>query len=225
MFLCKTLSDKYSSNLGRKILHMGIGFPGIFVWFLYNSTLGAVIPPIFATIMLVLAPQTLKKKFSQGDELHTGLIIYCISVSILTALFWQNPLAHGGWIGATTLNTQHHPMENTVWIGAAAFITLAWGDGLGGTIGRKYGKHTYHIPWVKEKSLEGSLGVGLGAVFSITFSQVVFGKIFPPYVIAIILGAVVAMVVEALSPKHTDNLFLPLSLASFLYFFRYIYLL
>lgn len=178
---------------------MGIGFPGIFVWFLYNTKIGAVIPPLFAIFFLIVAPKNLRKKFSEGDELHSSLIIYCISVAILTAVFWQDPIG------------------DLIWIGAGSFITLAWGDGLGGTIGQRFGRHTYKFPWVKEKSLEGSIGVGLGAAFGITIAQILFsGEILPSHPFAIVLGAIVGMFLEGIAPKHTDNAVVPLGVAAFL---------
>lgn len=198
IFLSKILSEEYDTDIGRRVLHMGIGFPGIFVWFLYNTRLGAIVPPLFATIFLIVAPKNLRKKFSKGDELHVGLILYCISVTILTGIFWQDQI------------------KERFWIGAASFITLAWGDGLGGAFGKRYGTHTYDIPWVKEKSIEGSLGVGLGAAFGITFAQIIFGHIFPPHFLILFLGAILAMFLEAIAPKHSDNILLPLGLATFL---------
>lgn len=197
LFLCKTLNEAYTSTIGRDILHIGIGFPGIFVWFLYDTKIGALIPPLFATILLIFFPKTLKQSFSKQKERHFGLILYCISVTILTGVYWQNPF------------------RNVSWIGAAAFTTLALGDGLGGLIGQRFGKHTYKIPWVKEKSIEGSLAVGFGAGFGISFAQIVFRATSTLNPILILFGAILAITLEAFSPKHSDNICLPFGIAIF----------
>lgn len=64
-----------------------------------------------------------------------------------------------------------------------AMGALSIGDGLGGFIGGEFGKAGYRIPWAKRKTYLGS--------------------------VAVALGALAASLVEAVSPRSSDNLLVP----------------
>jgi phytol kinase len=100
---------------------------------------------------------------------------------------------------------------------AVGMLPLAYGDGLGAVIGRKYGRHPYKI--IDKKSLEGSLAVFLGTAAALVVGMVYYG--IPLYDAAWMSAAigVVIMVVEGVAPKGLDNLAIPLSaVAMFLLF-------
>lgn len=194
VYLTGKLGDRVSPNLGRTCLHIAMGF-WVFTWFLFKTRIGAIITPIIAIVALIVTSRKVKERFSKEKEKHIGLIIYSLSVTWVTSFFWQEQT--GTWL----------------WIGAGTLLTLALGDGLGGLVGEKYGNHTYQLPWAKEKSLEGSLGVGLGAVCALIIAQVIFGSLCPPRPLPLLVGATTAMIIEFISPRHTDNFFLPLSVA------------
>lgn len=198
--ISKIVSEIYSVNTGRKVLHVGIGC-GIWVWFLYNTTLGALIPPLIATITIGIAPENIQNKFSTKNRLHDQLTLYCASVAILTGIFWE------------------YPPGNPVWIGASAFLTLAWGDGLGGSIGKKFGTHNYEFPWGRQKSIEGSIGVSFGTFCAILIAQIFFSGYWPPRVLPLLVGSIVAPILEGVAPKYTDNVLVPLGLALILALF------
>lgn len=192
VFLAGKLEERTSSNFARKILHLGMGF-WIFTWFLFDTRIGVVLTPLIATLALAFASRGIQDRFSEERERHIGLVIYASSITWITLLFWRDHIG------------------TSLWIGAGAFLSLAWGDGMGGVFGEKYGQHTYKFPWAKEKSIEGSLGVGLGTVWALVLAQLCFGRRLLP--LMILLGTVTTMIVEALSPKHSDNLFVPLALS------------
>ncbi len=188
--LMKSLKNVLDTETRRKLTHTAMGvWP--FLWFLYHNAFAAFIVPLIVTVMLALAPKNIRELFSGGDEKHIGLVLYALSFTIMTFFFFMH------------------------WIGASAIFVLAFADGFGGWIGRKKGKHMYHVPWSKPKSIEGSLGTFVASVFSILIAQIVFlGNID---VFIVVIGAILATIMEGVSPKHSDNLFIPVVLSIALY--------
>jgi len=188
----KLLSGKLDRETRRKFTHTSMGIWPL-LWFLYDNAFAAFLVPLIVTILITLAPQNIRELFSKGEEKHIGLVIYCFSFTVITFFLYMN------------------------WIGAAAIFTLAFADGVSGWVGRKHGKHFYQVPWSKPKSIEGSLGMFIASAISIYVAQLIFstGVDF----LLILVGSIVATVVEGISPKHSDNLFVPLILAAVLYYF------
>ena len=188
----KYLKEKgISSNTLRELTHTSMGVWPV-LWFLFNDNLWATSVPLLVTIMLAFAPKSIRRTFSEGDEKHIGLVFYAFSFTVVTYFFFMR------------------------YEGAAAIFSLAFGDGLGGLIGSRYGKHRYKIPWVKEKSIEGSLTVFLLSMLSITISQIIFtGHLIS--VAIIVLGGIFVTLIEAISPYHSDNLTIPILLSVFLW--------
>lgn len=98
--------------------------------------------------------------------------------------------------------------------GAIGLFTMAYGDGLAALVGQRYGKHGY-VLFKNKKSFEGSLT--MFAVSLITCIAFQYFSAVPVNLITALLVAVVATVVEAISPHGIDNLFIPI-LVSLLYF-------
>jgi dolichol kinase len=92
---------------------------------------------------------------------------------------------------------------------AAALWALCLGDGVGGAFGRRLGRHSFSVPGGKRKSLEGSAAVALFAAAGVALAGAYFGE---PVALGrtVILG-VLASFAEALSPRATDNLLVPLA--------------
>ena len=93
--------------------------------------------------------------------------------------------------------------------GVMAMAMLGWGDGLAPIIGTRYGKIKYHI--LSDKSVEGSLAFLVGSVCA--------GLFFVHLICApesfdatkIIIIALIATIVEGVSPKEVDNLTIPVA--------------
>lgn len=188
--LSKALKKQLDIETRRKLTHTSMGiWP--FLWFLYNHVFAAFLVPLIVTIMLALAPKSIRELFSGGEEKHIGLVLYALSFTIITLFFFMN------------------------WIGAASIFTLAFADGVGGWVGRKMGRHYYKVPWAKPKSLEGSLGMFIASLISILIAQIFFYSRIDP--LLIIVGSIAATIIEGISPKHSDNIFIPLLLALLLY--------
>jgi dolichol kinase len=120
-----------------------------------------------------------------GDERFGGLVWYTLAYAAFT------------WLGFAT----------AMFPAAAALVALSFGDGVGGLVGRRFGRHRYAVPWGKQKSLEGSMFVALTSSAGAALVAFWFDAHVPPSVLFGI-GAVAA-VAEALSPRGTDNILVP----------------
>lgn len=98
----------------------------------------------------------------------------------------------------------------------ASIFSVAFGDSLGEFIGKPFGKHKYKI--IATKSLEGSFGVFVGTLFGVVVTYIIFGQFSFAIAWVLILVALVAMVVEALSFSVIDNLALPTISAALLFY-------
>ena len=190
IILMKIFKAKLDMETRRKLTHSCMGIWPI-LWLLFENAFAAFIVPLVVTILLAVAPQNVRALFSKGEEKHVGLVIYALSFTIITFFLYRTS------------------------IGTAAIFTLAFADGVSGWIGRKYGKHMYQVPWSKPKSLEGSAGMFIASLISIYIAQLFYEPIFSP--LLVIAGAIIATIVEGISPKHSDNIFVPLILATFIY--------
>lgn len=120
-----------------------------------------------------------------GDEQWSGIALYVLSFFALTALgLWGRPFP-----------------------AAAALLALALGDGVGGAVGLRWGRHRFRVPWAKAKSLEGSVAVALMSAVGVWLAARLFGV--PIGAGALVLAGLVAAAVEAASPRASDNVLLP----------------
>jgi dolichol kinase len=189
-----------SSSTLRKTVHIMAGVLWSALWLAFSSREAAIFVCLVVTMAAALVAATQKmsgtcgkivKAFTYGDESFVGLVLYAISLTLVTFFFFY----------------QKH-------IGTAAFLALALGDGTASTVGEKLGKHTYAFPHSRVKSIEGSLACFLfsclGTLLSLTF--LVGGQASSKILSTSVAGAT-AMVVEATTPKHTDNLTVPMATA------------
>lgn len=189
-----------SSDLSRKIIHMGTGPIFVLCWLLFQNTtsaryLASLVPlAITAQFLLVgigiLGDEAAVKAMSRnGDrrEILKGPLYYGIVFVIITALLWYDTP-----------------------VGITALMLMCGGDGLADILGRRYGKKK--IPWNKQKSWIGSIGMLAGGwIFTVIILGVYFGAgIFPgaltTYLPAITIIAVLATLVETLPIKDIDNI-------------------
>ncbi len=178
----------------RDLLHVGAGVwaLGLGGWRAPLAPTALVLAVAAATALVPLAAArvrplaALRDAVSDGEERWSGIALYTLAFAL-----------------ATALGTRGHPAP-----AAAAIAALALGDGLGGAIGRRFGRHHFAAPGGKRKSLEGSLAVaalaGLGAVAAARC----YGASITPSLLA---AGPVAAVAEAIAPRGTDNLIVPVA--------------
>jgi CDP-diglyceride synthetase len=182
-------------TLVRDVLHVGAG-----VWPLgWPGWSGVAAPIAVAAVgcagllaVPVLAPRVawagkLAGSVSGDDERWSGLSLYGVTALLLTvAGFLRAPFP-----------------------AAAGLLALGLGDGLGGLVGRRWGRTRYRLPWAKPKTLEGSLAVAVFSGVGILLAAWRFGVTVGPG--ALVAGAIAAALAESVSPRSLDNLTVPLA--------------
>ena len=193
------------SRLSRKIIHITTGPVFVLCWFLFRESpaarwWAAAIPFLitiqFALIGLgLLRDETSVQAMSRtGDrrEILRGPLIYGIVFVVLTLLFWRDSP-----------------------IGIIALMLMCGGDGIADVVGRRF--PSPKLPWGREKSWIGSLGVLIGGFILAAFILWVYGSagVFPApfkgYLLPLILLSLTAAAVESLPFRDVDNFTVPLA--------------
>lgn len=177
----------------RDLLHVGAGI-WVLGWPWWEGWLAPTLLVAAAVAGTACMPRLARRRrwarrfvesVTSRDEHYEGLWLYALSFAGLTvlALAWQ-PLP-----------------------AAAALLALSLGDGVGGALGRRFGRHPYRVAGGKAKSLEGSVGVAVAAGAGVWLSSHWFGV--PVTVLQIGALALVAALAEAASPRGRDNVVVP----------------
>jgi phytol kinase len=188
------------SRLSRKLIHIFTGPLFLLCWLLfpdvwYARWLAALVPLAitvqFAMIGLgIMKDEASVKAMSRtGDrrEILRGPLFYGIVFVVMTLVYWK-----------------------TSPIGLVALMLMCGGDGLADIMGR--GLRSAKLPWSKDKSVAGSLGMLLGgwvlaALLLFVFIQAgVFPGPFSHYLLPVTVIAVVGTLVESLPLKDIDNI-------------------
>jgi dolichol kinase len=186
----------------RDVLHVGAG-----LWPLgWGSWGGGAAPCAIAAsgaLALVAVPalaarssvaRGVRDAVSGEDERFAGVALYAVAAAAFTAVAMA-------WRTAAPA-------------AAGALLALALGDGLGGAVGRRFGRRALRVPFGKPKSWEGAVAVtafsALGAWIALRW----YGA--PATPLAIAGAGVVAGLAEALAPRATDNLLVPAAVFAWL---------
>lgn len=187
------------SQLSRKIIHMGTGPIFVLCWLLFDGSdssryLAALIPFAitiqFALVGLgIMKDEAAVQAMSRtGDprEILRGPLFYGIVFVVITLVYWLDSP-----------------------IGITALMLMCGGDGLADILGRRWGKAK--LPWAKDKSWVGSLGMLLGgwgfaaAITAVFINTGAFSGAFSDYLTPITIIAIVGALVESLPMRDIDN--------------------
>jgi dolichol kinase len=207
-------SGKLSTNVTRKIVHIFAAPVFLVTWLLYSGDfysrfVAMIVPILFALLFIAIGTGKIKNesfvasmsRSGKPAELLKGTLYYAIWIILVTLLWFYVP---------TTGLANANPIALVI-IGC-----LAGGDGLADVIGRKYGGKRKFGVGGAQKTPAGSLGMFIGsflfsyvlvAIFSLevhTFSLI---ALFIP----ILIISLIAMIVEALTPKNLDNWTVPIA--------------
>jgi len=195
------------SKLSRKVIHIGTGPLFVLCWLLFNEApsarwLAALVPFAITVQFALIGLGVMKDEASvqamsrTGDpkEILRGPLYYGIMFVVLTLVYWKDSP-----------------------IGIIALMMLCGGDGIADIVGRRF--VSAKIPWSKDKSVAGSLGVFFGgfvmsAVVIYIFVAVgVFAGAFTSYLLPIAAIAFASALVETLHYKDIDNISMTLAAA------------
>jgi phytol kinase len=189
-----------SSQLSRKIIHIGTGPIFVLCWLLFSDAsvtryLAALVPGLITVQFVLVGLGIIKDQAAvqamsrTGDrrEILRGPLFYGIIFVVLTIIYWKDSP-----------------------IGMVALMLMCGGDGLADILGRKFG--VKKLPWAPNKSWMGSLGMFLGGwILAIGILWVyLLAGVFPgsieEYLPALSLIALVGTMVESLPIKDIDNI-------------------
>jgi phytol kinase len=187
------------SRLSRKLIHILTGPLFVLCWLLfpdvwYARWLAALVPFAITLQFLLIGLGIMKDEASvkamsrSGDrrEILRGPLFYGIVFVVMTLVYWK-----------------------TSPIGMVALMLMCGGDGLAEIMGR--GLRSPKLPWSRDKSVAGSVGMFLGGWLLAVFILFVFVQagVFPGpltgYLLPITLIALAGMLVESLPLKDIDN--------------------
>ena len=196
LFITEKLHNKYP-ELSRKILHIMVGNIAFILPIFETKEIMAFIaagPFIFFTFLM--SPYTpiksIRGKTSTAGH-GMGLVYYSITWTILAYLFF-----------------------NDMVVIAIGILAMSYGDGFASIIGVRYGKKKYKI-FGDEKSYIGSIAMFVFTFFTFLIAILYYNISISIYLIFILLFiALIAALVEGLTPRGFDNLSVPF-ISAFLY--------
>ena len=195
------------SKLSRKVIHIGTGPLFVLCWFLFRDTPDArwlaALVPFAITVQFALIgfgvikdDASVKSMSRTGDprEILRGPLYYGIMFVVLTLVYWRDSP-----------------------IGIIALMMMCGGDGIADIVGRRISSPK--LPWSREKSVAGMVGVFAGgwalasAIIYIYVTAGVFASPFINYLLPITLIALAGALVESLRYKDIDNVTMTLASA------------
>lgn len=189
-----------SSQVSRKIIHIGTGPLFVLCWLLFpntpNSRYFAALVPLAITIQFFLvgigviqdraAVQAMSRS-GNPREILRGPLFYGIIFVLCTGLFWyDSPIA------------------------IIALMQMCGGDGLADIIGRKFGRTS--LPWNHHKTWMGSFGMFLGGFLLSSLILMIYIQIgifsIPIFYLlpALLIISIAATLVETIPLRDVDNI-------------------
>ncbi len=197
-----------SQIITRKLVHILAGPIFVVTWMLYSGGvishyLAAIVPLLFILLFVAIGTGVMKNDdfvnsmSRSGDprELLEGTLYYAI-VMLLMTFFWFYASSTG--------------IENANPTALLIIGCVSGGDGLADIIGRKFGGEKKFGIRGSEKTIIGSIGMLVGSILVTSILVLIFSLEAPhinlaTLILPIIVVSIVATIVEALSPKGTDN--------------------
>lgn len=209
----KTLKHRgiISGYIARKIIHSFAGL-AVFIAPYMTYPVFAVVIAAASVIMTFKSGESSKTKMLRElyDAIHEeeekvvgylqGPFAYSMAITILTAVFIFFPAKY------------YFPIS--------AILIMMYSDTLASIIGKNFGKHIIHIPWLANKrTVEGSLAFFISAFVLSFLTFWLFGQIIPGnstvlttsqvWILTLIMSTI-STVLELCSPSKYDDLIVPL---------------
>lgn len=195
----------YPTDFTRKLVHIGAG---MWIWgvlLLFDHWWLAIIPT--GTFIIFNALFLRFRIFSAMDPKEgatAGTVYFAFSCTLLLAIF------HEGWELGFPRGFEYYAM--------AGIMAMTWGDAFSAIIGKRFGKHSYSIIEGSKRTLEGSMAGFLFTFVAVTITLFILSPLsFPLILIGGLIAAIIGTLLEAISPKGTDNLTVPIGIAIVLF--------
>ena len=183
--LVTKITFKVSTDISRKIIHIGVGNWVIFAYSLFDSALFlAIVPASFIVLNYLSYKFKIIKAMEQEDE-SLGTVWYAVSLLVLILV--------GFYTGQKEL-------------AIAGILCMTYGDGFAAIIGKKFGKN---LPFgdFENKSIPGFLTMFIMSFFVVYFTLLIFnGK---SLILIALITALASALLEAASKNGYDNLSVP----------------
>ena len=198
LLVTEKILDKYP-EASRKILHIMVGNIAFLLPIFQTREVMAFLaagPFIFFTFLM--SPHTplrsIRGKTSAAGH-SMGLVYYAIAWTVLAYVFFDYKV-----------------------IIAIGILAMSYGDGFASLIGVKFGKKTYHM-WGDTKSFIGSAAMVIFTLGMSLIAYLYYGYTLTfPILLVLISIAVIAAIIEGITPRGLDNLTVPF-ITSFVYWF------
>ena len=198
LLVTEKILDKYP-EASRKILHIMVGNIAFLLPIFQTREVMAFLaagPFIFFTFLM--SPHTplrsIRGKTSAAGH-SMGLVYYAIAWTVLAYVFFDYKV-----------------------IIAIGILAMSYGDGFASLIGVKFGKKTYQV-WGDTKSFIGSAAMVIFTLGMSLIAYLYYGYTLTfPILWVLISIAVIAAIIEGITPRGLDNLTVPF-IVSFVYWF------
>lgn len=191
--------EKSGKEVTRKFIHIMVSNWWIIAMvFFDNMWCAAIVPTIFVIVNYISYKSDLIKVMEREDGEENkdsmGTVYYAFSLLVLSLITF-GPLA-----------SKIEPFYSKL-IGLCGAVVMGYGDGLAAVIGQRFKSKEYKIGDSK-KTVAGSI-----AMFVITL-MIMIGFYYyvgaSYWIIKAIIVSVIMTIIEAVSPKGTDNISVPL---------------
>lgn len=178
---------RYSVDFTRKFIHVGVGLWIIGTVALFRNRYLAMIPPLsFVLINYISYRREMFKAMETGESGNLGTVYFPLSFAVLIFWLWERPA-----------------------LLVASLMPMTLGDAAAALVGERLGRHRL---WVRgsQKSWEGSVAMFLVSLVAmwLTLGLMSAAGWGNGLWLAVVV-ALLAAVVEALTPWRMDNLTVP----------------
>ncbi|KKT00870.1 MAG: Phosphatidate cytidylyltransferase [Candidatus Nomurabacteria bacterium GW2011_GWF2_43_8] len=186
---------KTSASITRKIVHVGSGIVAALLPIFVDLKTVIILGIGFFLLLVFSKRKNLLNSVHKINNEGIGALLFAPSVTLTAVIFW--------------------PTNTLIFQGAALILGLS--DGIAGVVGARYGKKKYSITGTK--TIEGSL------IFFLITVLILFGALYisgTPLVfnnaLFLFVGSLLLTIIEATFGGGWDNLFVPITAGSILYF-------
>lgn len=172
----------------RKFIHILLANWWFIAMYYFKTPFSAaIVPGIFVVLNYLSYKKDIIEAMEREKEEDTlGTVYYAISLLVLSLITFRE--------------------KSNPWIGAAGILSMGYGDGFAGILGRKYGRYKIKFKNIN-KSLEGTIAMFIFSFIPLLAILYYLGNTHL-IVYAIIISAI-ATITELFSPSGTDNLTVP----------------